>query len=98
MDTEKRKDIEQLLSVDESTSDDDAQAPIRLDRVMRRVRASVGQRDSLLFAIVKFWTVIAEMVAPVFAQIAARQARATPASDANPAPRANSDNSKTPKE
>ena len=43
-------------------------------KVMRRARASVGQRDTLLFAIVRIWTVIAELLAPIFAQIAARQA------------------------
>ncbi|MEO0366835.1 MAG: hypothetical protein AAF265_15250 [Pseudomonadota bacterium] len=98
MDTEKRKDIEELLSLDGSAPDDGSEAPVRLDRVMRRVRASVGQRDSLLFAIVKFWTVIAEMVAPVFAQIAARQARASTAADTNTGIRAHSENLKTPKE
>ncbi|MEM8983314.1 MAG: hypothetical protein AAGC71_09820 [Pseudomonadota bacterium] len=45
-----------------------------LDRVMPRVRAGVGQRDTLLFAIVRIWTAIAEMLAPVFAQLGERRA------------------------
>ncbi len=45
-----------------------------LDRVMKRVRAGVGQRDTLLFAIVRIWTTIAEMLAPVFAQLGERRA------------------------
>jgi len=44
------------------------------DKVMRRTRAGVGQRDTLLFAIVRIWKVIAELLAPLFAQLAVRQA------------------------
>ncbi len=76
MDTEKNKKIETLLNTPEaSEADEDA----RLQRVMRRVRANVGQRDSLLFAVVKFWATIAEMVAPLFAQFAERRAKGDPA-------------------
>lgn len=92
METDKSKDIEALLKVDDSAADEQ---PQRLDRVLRRVRASVGQKDSFLFAIVKFWTVIAEMVAPIFAQLAARQA----AHQANPAKlKADQSNPQTPEE
>lgn len=45
------------------------------DRVLRRARRGVAQRDTVLFAIVRIWQVIAELLAPVFAQLAERQAR-----------------------
>lgn len=45
------------------------------DKVIRRARAGVGQRDTLLFAIVRIWTVVAELLAPIFAQLAARHAK-----------------------
>ncbi|MEM9173040.1 MAG: hypothetical protein AAGA84_10080 [Pseudomonadota bacterium] len=64
--------IRSMLAVDEQP---DGEQRSGLDRVMRRVRAGVGQRDSMLFAFVKFWTVIAEMMAPIFARIAERQAQ-----------------------
>ncbi len=76
MKEEKSPEIAALLSVDDA---DEPEQTGRLDRVMRRVRAGVGQRDSLLFAIVKFWTVVAELLAPIFAQLAARRAGAIPA-------------------
>lgn len=46
----------------------------RLSQVLRRASAGVGQRDSILFAVVKIWTSIAEMLAPIFAQFAERKA------------------------
>lgn len=61
-----------LLAHDVSDESDDA----RLNRVMRRVRAGVGQRDTLMFAFARFWTVVAEMLAPMFAQIARRRVAA----------------------
>ncbi len=74
MSTEKDKDISTLLRVE---PEQEAAESDRMSKVLRRVRASVGQRDSLLFSIVKFWAVVAEMVAPIFAQIAERRASAS---------------------
>ena len=63
--------IRELLKV---TPSPESRNPLT-DKVLRRARAGVGQRDTLLFAIVRIWTVIAELLAPVFAQLAERQAR-----------------------
>jgi hypothetical protein len=62
--------IHELLRVpsqDQSSGD-------RLPGVVRRARARAGQRDTLLSAIVKIWTVIARLLAPIFAQLALRRA------------------------
>lgn len=77
MNTDKNKQIEALMQSPDQPDTDlpDTHENVRLERVMRRVRANVGQRDSLLFAVVKFWSAIAEMVAPIFAQFSERRAR-----------------------
>ena len=53
---------------------DDTRSDDRIARAMKRMRVSVGQRDSLLFAVVKIWTAIAELLAPIFAQLGERRA------------------------
>ena len=68
------KDTKISALFDSPVEADDAGSDKRLDSMLKRVRTSVGQRDSLLFAIVKIWAAIAEMLAPVFAQLGERQA------------------------
>jgi hypothetical protein len=70
MPTDKEKQIKDLLKVDTQ----DEVAPKRVDDLMRRVRAGIGQRDTLLFALVRIWTVIVRLLAPVFARLAVRKA------------------------
>ena len=41
-----------------------------------RARRQVGQRDTLAFALVRLWAVLAKMLAPVFAFLGERQAEA----------------------
>ena len=71
--TDEKDDKISALFAAAQEPDDDASSD-RLARAMKRVRASVGQRDSLLFAFVKIWTAIAEMLAPIFAQLGERRA------------------------
>ncbi|MEM7278300.1 MAG: hypothetical protein AAF385_09255 [Pseudomonadota bacterium] len=63
-------EIRRLMAV----QPDDESKNTRLSQVLKRTRAGVGQRDSILFAVVKIWTTIAEMLAPIFAQFAERKA------------------------
>ncbi len=63
-------EIRRLMAV----QPDEKNESTRLNQVLRRTRAGVGQRDSILFAVVKIWTTIAEMLAPIFAQFAERKA------------------------
>jgi hypothetical protein len=49
-------------------------------KALRRSRANVAQRDTLLFAFIKLWTTLAEMLAPLFAAFASKHVvRAKPA-------------------
>ena len=41
-----------------------------------RVKANVAQRDTMLFAFVKVWTVLADILAPIFAAFATKKASA----------------------
>jgi hypothetical protein len=41
--------------------------------VMRRIRANISQRDTILFTCVKFWTTVAKMLAPIFAHFATKK-------------------------
>lgn len=41
---------------------------------VQRARASIGQRDTVMFAFIKLWTVLADMLAPIFANFAAKRA------------------------
>ena len=44
--------------------------------VMRRARSRAGQRDVMVFALVKIWAAFAKVVAPFFAFLGAKQAEA----------------------
>ena len=43
-------------------------------KAMLRVRAKTAQRDTMLFAFVKIWSTIAEILAPIFAAFASKKA------------------------
>jgi hypothetical protein len=51
-------------------------SPKRAMVAVGRARRQVGQRDSLAFAMVRIWAVLARMLAPLFAAFAERQAQA----------------------
>jgi hypothetical protein len=39
-----------------------------------RAKSNIAQRDTILFAFIKVWSTIAEMLAPIFAAFAAKSA------------------------
>ena len=45
-------------------------------RAVSRARRQVGQRDTLAFALVRIWAVLARLLAPLFAFLGERQAEA----------------------
>jgi len=38
-----------------------------------RARSSIGQRDTVMFAFVKMWTVLADLLAPIFAALSVKK-------------------------
>lgn len=74
-------EIRELLKADDANrktlSDDQLVAG-----AMNRVRSAVAQKDTLTFALVKVWTVLAQLLAPLFARLAVTQARTTSRRDA----------------
>lgn len=42
-------------------------------KTLIRARANLGQRDTIMFAFIKMWTVLAEVLAPVFASFSAKK-------------------------
>ncbi|MCH9696288.1 MAG: hypothetical protein K0U72_17365 [Gammaproteobacteria bacterium] len=50
--------------------------PRRAMVAVGRARRQVGQRDSLAFALVRIWAVLARLLAPLFAAFSERQAQA----------------------
>lgn len=69
-------EIRELLQADqlEQNTPDDNRI---VAGAMHRVRAAVAQKDTLTFALVKVWTVLAQLLAPLFARLAVTHARAT---------------------
>lgn len=77
MPTNNDQDIKQLLRPDVGTEDvrtEDGGSP--LARALKRARANVAQRDTLAFAIVRMWTALAALLAPLFAAFAKSHAQA----------------------
>ena len=83
MATDSDQQLKDLLKGDEPDQD----GARRVARTMAQVRAGVGARDALIFAVVRVWTVIARLLAPVFAMLAVRKAEV----DAGRKPVANRD-------
>ena len=50
--------------------------PSRSLLAVSRARRQVGQRDTLAFALVRIWAVLARLLAPLFAFLGERQAEA----------------------
>ncbi len=55
---------------------EDDSRPSRSLRAVSRARRQVGQRDTLAFALVRIWAVLARLLAPLFAFLGERQAEA----------------------
>lgn len=55
---------------------DDPQTPARVSTVLSKARRQVGQRDTISFAMVRIWAVLARLLAPLFAAFSERQAGA----------------------
>lgn len=56
---------------------DKVEAPDTLvsqQRIQRRTRMNLAQRDTTTFAFVRLWTTLAELLAPIFAAFAAKKA------------------------
>ena len=66
------QDIRQLLK----SGLDDEKSQSRVTTALSRARRQVGQRDTLSFALVRIWAVLARLLAPFFAAFGERQARA----------------------
>lgn len=70
MGTDSEQELRDLLKVEHP----DQAGADRVAKTMSQVRAGVGARDALIFAIVRIWTVIARLLAPIFAMLAVRKA------------------------
>lgn len=46
-------------------------------KTIHRARSSVGQRDTILFAFIKMWTALADVLAPLFANFSAKKSVST---------------------
>lgn len=73
--TDMAKDSDQQLRELLKVEHPDQAGTDRVAKTMAQVRAGVGARDALIFAIVRIWTVIARLLAPVFAMLAVRKAK-----------------------
>lgn len=51
-------------------ADDIEPDPESLKKSVKKAKTSVGQRDTLLFAFVNIWVAMAELLAPMFANLA----------------------------
>ncbi|MDJ0708844.1 MAG: hypothetical protein QNJ14_00570 [Woeseiaceae bacterium] len=84
--TDKRneKNIRRLMQ----TGMDGDSRPSRARSAVSRARRQVGQQDTLAFALVRIWAVLARLLAPLFAFFGEKQARAIYQNTSGPAARA----------
>ncbi len=71
--------------------DDEARSSRPL-KAVSRARREVGQRDTLAFALVRIWAVLARLLAPLFAFFGEKQARTVYQNTSGAARRAGRDN------
>lgn len=67
---------------------DDEQHTSRARSAVSRARRQVGQRDTLAFALVRIWSALARLLAPLFAYFGEKQARTIYQNTSGPAARA----------
>ena len=89
-DKRNEKKIRRLM---QTGMDDEARSPRAL-KVVSRARRQVGQRDTLAFALVRIWAVLARLLAPLFAFFGEKQTRAIYQNTSGPAGRAGRDDEK----
>ena len=70
------------------TGMDDERHPSRARSAVSRARRQVGQRDTLAFALVRIWSALARLLAPLFAYFGEKQARTVYQNTTGPASRA----------
>ena len=70
-DTRNEEQIRRLMQ----TGMDTDERPSRALSAVSRARRQVGQRDTLAFALVRVWSVLARLLAPVFAFLGEKQAQ-----------------------
>lgn len=68
------KDIKALLLGNNTDVENNAAGRQR-QKAITRARVTMAQRDTILFAFIKIWATIAEMLAPLFAAFATKHAR-----------------------
>jgi hypothetical protein len=81
---------------DQGFSDEDIKALLNTDAepqnthyekhrsaAIARAKSNVAQRDTILFAFIKVWTTIAEMLAPIFAAFSSKSAHQQAYTQAN---------------
>ncbi len=68
-DSNENERLRSKLAVPPDSGADD----LRVIRAVRRARAAVGQRDTVLFALVRIWASLAQILAPLFARLARMQ-------------------------
>ena len=70
-DTRKEEEIRRLMQAGMDTDE----RPSRALSAVSRARRQVGQRDTLAFALVRVWSVLARLLAPVFTFFGEKQAQ-----------------------
>ena len=86
-DKRNEKDVRRLM---QTGMDDDSRSS-RSFSAVSRARRQVGQRDTLAFALVRIWAVLARLLAPLFAFFGEKQARTIYQKTSRPAARADDD-------
>jgi hypothetical protein len=64
---------EQLLAFFNTEKIETPDTLVTQQRIQRRTRMNLAQRDTTTFAFVRLWTTLAELLAPIFAAFAAKK-------------------------
>ena len=64
-----------FFDVEKKAANKRANPITRIDRVIANSRANLAQRDTIMFAFIKLWTTVAEMLAPIFAALAVKHSQ-----------------------
>ncbi len=86
-DKRNEKDIRRLMQ----TGMDDETRSSRPLSAISRARRQTGQRDTLAFALVRIWAVLARLLAPLFAFFGEKQARTIYQNTSGPSVRTDGD-------
>jgi len=72
-DSDSSANDEQLLAFFNTEKIDAPDTLVTQQRIQRRTRMNLAQRDTTTFAFVRLWTTLAELLAPIFAAFAAKK-------------------------